>query len=235
MRLIRYEKSEGIATIAFQWPGHMSGPTPAVERELAETVSDFSRDPACRVGILTGSGETFCGEWADPTPFLAEAQSGFSRFAALYPFSGNTDKPVIAAINGAAVGRGFELALDCDIRIASQKAALALGPAQNDRRVIYVAQVLPRLIPFGEAMRLLLSDETLSAEEGKRIGLLQDVVPGDQLLAEAMSMARVMARWGLPGLTATKKVGLFWRNLMLGQSYELARSLMRLRDAEKGA
>jgi enoyl-CoA hydratase/carnithine racemase len=205
-----------------------------MEREFAKAVDDFSRDPACLAGILTGTGAAFCGEWTEPEPFLADAQQGFSRFSALYPFSNNVDKPVIAAINGLAIGRGFELAIDCDIRIAAKGAKLAVGPAGGDRRLIYTAQVLPRLVPFGEAMRLLLSEDAIDADEAHRIGLVQRVVSGDRLLAEATAMARTMAQWGLPGLTATKRIGLYWRNLMMGQSYEMARAIMGAMPAKKG-
>ncbi len=231
---ISYDKKDAIATITFNWSASDSGPDPAIERELAKAVDDFGRDPACRVGILTGTGESFCGEWTEPEPFLAEAQRGFSHFATLYPFSNDTDKPVIAAVNGAAIGRGFELALDCDIRIASESATFAVGPVKNDRRLIYAAQVLPRLIPFGQAMRLLLSEEVITAQQGHRIGLVTGVVPAGRLLDEARALAQTMAQWGLPALIATKQIGLFWRNLMLGQSYEMARALMHANHVAQG-
>lgn len=226
MGAIDYQKSEGVATITFRWSESRMGLTPEVEAEFAQVVDDFSRDPTCKVGILTGTGRVFCEEWTEPGVHLAEARRGFSSFSALYPFSNNIDKPVIAAINGTAVGRGFELAIDCDIRIAARGALLAVGPAGDDRRVIYAAQVLPRLVPFGEAMRLLLSEEPIEAEEAHRIGLVQVVVDADQLLAEATAIAQRMARWSLRGLTATKQIGLYWRNLMMGQSYEMARAIM---------
>lgn len=226
MSIVDYKKSGSIATITFRWTSPGKGPTPTDERDLAQAISDVSRDPSCRAAVLTGSGETFCGEWTDPKQHVDEARRGFSHFAAVYPISNNTDKPVIAAINGLATGRGFELALDCDVRMASDKAVLQLGTAEHDRRLIYMAQALPRMIPFGEAMRLLLTNAPIGAVEGKRIGLIQDVVPQDRLLAEAVKLAESMATVPLAGLTATKKIGMFWRNLMLNQSYELTRTLM---------
>ena len=225
MNAVLYEKDEAIAVITLDLDGR--GPTPDQERQFMEAVSDFSRDPSIKVGILTGTGSSFCGEWTDPEPMVAEARLGFSQFSRTYPFSASTEKPVIAAVNSQAAGRGFELALDCDVRLASQEAAFSLGASEDGRRLIYFAQVLPRLVPFGEAMRLLLSaDELLTAPDARRIGLVQDVFAADRLMPEALALARSMAKHTLPGLKATKKIGLFWRNLMLGHSYELARTLM---------
>ncbi len=192
---IRCEVREGIAVVTVQRPQVLNALNRQAVAELGQAFLRLRDDPAIGGVILTGSGEKAFVAGADigeiqalDTPsgreFALAGQRVFSRIEGL-------GKPVIAAVNGFALGGGCELALACTLRLASPNAKL--GQPEVKLGVIPGfggTQRLPRLVGPAAALDLLLTGRTVTAEEALSMGLVQRVVPQDQLLAEAEKLLR---------------------------------------------
>jgi crotonobetainyl-CoA hydratase len=168
----------------------------AISRRLGEVFAGFRDDPELRVAIVTGAGEKFFSAGWD-LKAIAKAGShdmdfGVGGFGGLQELPG-LNKPVIAAVNGMAVGGGFEIALSADLIVAADHARFAL-PEINAGTIADAATIkLPRRIPYHLALDLLLTGRWMDAEEAHRVGLVRDVVPAPQLLAHARDLAAVLA------------------------------------------
>ncbi len=192
--------TDGIARVTVNRPDKLNALNATVIRELGAVADRLRDDAGVRAVILTGAGpKAFVAgadiaELAEQGPFdgkgrALEGQAVFRKFEDL-------PKPVIAAVNGFALGGGCELAMACHLRLASEGAKfgqpevkLGLGPG-------YGGTVrLPRLVGKGRALELLLTGAMIDAQEAWRIGLVNRVVPADRLLAEAEALARsIMAQ-----------------------------------------
>lgn len=190
-----FDVADGIARITINRPDKLNALNAAVIGELGQAVTQIETDDAIRGVLLTGAGPKAFVAGADiselasqgPVDGKARAQQGQLVFRRLE----RCGKPVVAAVNGFALGGGCELAMACHLRVASEGARfgqpevkLGLGPG-------YGGTVrLPRLVGKGRALELLLSGEMIDAAEAWRIGLVNRVVPADRLLAEAEAMLR---------------------------------------------
>jgi enoyl-CoA hydratase len=169
--------------------------------ELQQAFSYYWSDDELRAVIITGSGPKAFVAGAD-IPELADldVRSGNELSAnGLYLMKTiqNFPRPVIAAINGFALGGGCELAMACDIRLASDKAKL--GQPEVNLGIIPGyggTQRLPRLVGRGKALQLILTGEIISAQEAHRIGLIDEVYPADELIDKALEMANLIASKG---------------------------------------
>ncbi|MEE8535272.1 MAG: enoyl-CoA hydratase-related protein [Kiloniellales bacterium] len=195
-------------------------PANAINREMSRAIyaalRELQDDGSLTVGVITGTGERiFSGGWdlkeaADQglDPDLDnDPEKGFGPggFAGITEFW-DLDKPVIAAVNGAAVGGGFEIVLSCDVVIMADHAFYALPEMQ--RGILAdggAVQKLPRRIPYNVAVELLLTGRRLEAEEAVRWGLAHKAVPADRLEAEAMALAEQVARSAPLALRALKE------------------------------
>jgi len=207
---IRYEMTEGIATITLDRPEKLNAWNPVMEGEVRTAIGLASTDDAVRVIVLTGAGRGFCSgadisrleklsqgavrhappervdeAWlADAPP---ELRSRFSYFAGV-------PKPIIAAINGPCAGVGLVIACYCDIRIASTDALVLTAFARLGLIAEHgIAWILPRLIGQGAAMDLLLSSRKVSAAEAFALGLFNRLVAPEQLMAEVRSYAKSLS------------------------------------------
>jgi enoyl-CoA hydratase/3-hydroxyacyl-CoA dehydrogenase len=200
LRDVKLEVKGGVATITMNRPEAMNALNDKVLRELKEAIAQVRDDPAVRVVIITGEGPAFVAG-ADIRTMMAKNQievREFTRFGhGVLKDIEALEKPVIAAINGFALGGGLELALACDIRLASTEArlgfpevGLGIFPGLGG------TQRLPRLIGKGRACELIFTGDQISAEEAASIGLVNRVVPPQQLMAEARRLAERIARQG---------------------------------------
>ena len=191
-QFIRYEKKRRIAYLTIDRPDVLNALHPPASRELLKAFSDFRDDPDIWVAILTGSGDrSFCAgndlkyhaEHVRPGEAYPEAETT--------PFGGITArftcwKPIIAAVNGYALGGGLELALSCDIILASETARLGLPePRVGMVAGAGAAHMLPRNMPFKVAMGMLVTGKQITAQEANRWGLVNEVVPSGELMAAA--------------------------------------------------
>ncbi|MGH7662554.1 MAG: enoyl-CoA hydratase/isomerase family protein [Vulcanimicrobiaceae bacterium] len=205
------DQSGGIALITMNRPSVLNALSTELLAELADVLRTMDADRRVRAAILTGSGEKAFAAGADIAEFKqidgAIAGAAFARSGqAIVAQIAHMRIPVIAAVNGFALGGGCELALACDIRIASENARfgqpevnLGLLPGYGG------TQRLTRLAGMGAAMYLCLSGEMIDAGEALRIGLVQKVMPQASLLDEARRLAGVIASKAPLAVEAAKR------------------------------
>ena len=195
MENVKTENRDGILVITIDRPKVLNALNAQTVDELRQAFSAAREDDAVKCVILTGGGEKAfvagadIGELAQMTPITGKqtAEKGQRVFSTIERFP----KPVIAAINGFALGGGCELALACHIRIASEKAQLGLPEVSLGIIPGYGGtQRMARLLGKGKALELILSGDRIGAAEAERIGLVNKVVPADQLMPAAEEMAR---------------------------------------------
>jgi enoyl-CoA hydratase/carnithine racemase len=195
---IRYEVDDRVATITIDRPEKRNAMTYAVLREFHEAVARAGADDAVHAVVLTGAGGAFCAgtDLSDLAATPEEDRSGAGR-----PRDGSRaepwplvacPKPVVAAVDGPAVGMGAEFATQCDVRLASDRARFGWNFVQRGLVPDTGAGsfLLPRLIGPSAALRLLLSGELIDAAEALRLGFVAAVVPPDDLPAAAEAEAR---------------------------------------------
>jgi crotonobetainyl-CoA hydratase len=191
---ILYELKDHVARVTIDRPDVLNAIDAASERELQKIWDEIETNPDVRVVVLTGSGERAFSTGADMKG--GSGASGLEYFALSRPggFGGialrdTLDVPVIARVNGHAVGGGFEMVLGCDIIVAAQEATFGLPEARVGRLPLDGGMtLLQRQVPFHLAMGLLLTGRRISAAEALRIGLVNEVVPRAELDA-------AVARW----------------------------------------
>lgn len=181
-------KTDGIATITINRPQKLNALNKATISELSEAFELLENDKKIRVIVLTGSGEKAFVAGADISEFAnfsADEGENLARKGQemLFDFIENLSTPVIAAINGFALGGGLELAMSCHFRIASDNAKMGLPEVSLGVIPGYGGtQRLPQLIGKGKAMELIMTAGMISAEEAKEVGLVNHVTSLDQLL-----------------------------------------------------
>ncbi len=197
-KTLRYEKKENIGILTINRPDKLNAISNELTTELKSFLDEAERDDDLRVLIITGAGDKAFVAGADINELVGrdarlgrrvsqERQDIFSRIE-------NLPIPVIGAINGYALGGGLELALACNIRLASEKAQFGapevkLGIIPGDGGT----QRLPRLVGLGRAMEMILTGDFIDAEEAFRIGLVNRVLPPEELMGKAMELAQRIA------------------------------------------
>ena len=200
-----------------------------VVRELHDAMLGFRDDSDLWVGIITGSGERAFSAGADikdTLPFMKEHRDSPGEFPASLWRGLEIWKPLIAAINGMALGGGLEIALTCDIRIASEKArlgtpevTLGLIPGWGG------TQRLPRVIPWCKAAEILLTGKMIGAHEAYRIGLVNEVVPPEEVMPKAMEWAEAICQAAPLAVRAAKEAMIRGCSLTLEDGLQLENSL----------
>jgi crotonobetainyl-CoA hydratase len=168
----------------------------ATSRRMGEVFRDFRDAADLRVAIVTGAGDRFFSAGWDLKAAAAgdtvDGDYGVGGFGGIQELR-DLNKPIIAAVNGMAVGGGFELALSCDLILAAETARFAL-PENRAGTLADAATVrLPKRIPYHVAMDLLLTGRWMEAEEAKRWGLVRDILPAPELLPAARALAQEIA------------------------------------------
>ncbi|MGQ9723596.1 MAG: enoyl-CoA hydratase/isomerase family protein [Candidatus Jordarchaeum sp.] len=207
---IIYEKKNGVGKITLNRPEKLNAMNFQMVDDLVGVLDDISNDDEVRAVIITGAGRAFCsgaelaelGAREDPFESLS-----FMRSFAHRPILAlrSLEKPVVAAVNGYALGIGCGIALACDIRIASEDAVfgerfvrIGILPGDGDM------YLLPLLIGLGRASELLFTGDDLSGKEAERIGLANRCVPTDKLIEEAEALAQRLAQGATRAIAAIK-------------------------------
>ena len=204
------EITEGIATVTVNRPAAFNALTISTLEELESVVAEIVRNPDIRAAVLTGAGTKAFVAGADIAG-MRDMTSAQARELALlahrtYAAIERSPKPFIAAVNGYALGGGCELAMACDIRVASENAKF--GQPEINLGIIPGfggTQRLPRLVGKGRALELILTGEMIDAREALRIGLVNRVVAQGELLDESRQLARKIAAKGLVALQLCKE------------------------------
>lgn len=192
------EISAPVATVTLNRPKVLNALNAALFTELDTTLDALSADPAVRAVIVTGAGEKAFAAGADIQELAAltgpEGQALAARGQRIFGKMESLGKPVIAAVNGFALGGGCELAMAATLRIASETARLGQPEVKLGLIPGYGGtQRLPRLVGCGAALKLLLTGEIISAAEALRIGLVDEVVPAAELMPRAQNLAETIA------------------------------------------
>jgi enoyl-CoA hydratase len=190
---ILLEKEDGIATITFNRPDALNALNNQTRAEFYSAMKDVAEDDNIKVVILTGAGRAFVAG-SDIKELKQTTSLDAHNIHRLGMVVEKLEKPVIAAVNGFALGGGCEIVMACDIIIASDKARF--GQPEINLGIIPgggATQRLPRLVGVCKAKELILTGDIIKAEEAEKIGLVNRVVPGENLMAAAKEIAKKIA------------------------------------------
>ena len=221
---LKVDKHGRVTVLTLNRPERRNAINGPLAAALEEAVADFSRDNAQRVMIVTGAGEKAFCSGADLLEIRDFADQGVKLpMASEQDILGvaKCEKPVIAAINGLAVGAGLELAICCDFRLAAECAWFALPEVERGFIAGLAAVTLPRLMPIGAVMEMMLVGDRLSAQDAFRLGLVQQVLPAADLMEAAMKRAERMSRHSQAALWGTKQIIRYWRDRALEEHHRL--------------
>jgi len=236
MSYVIYEKKGHIAYVTINRPDVMNALHAAANRELSEVFTDFNEDENAWIAILTGAGARAFSAGNDLKATAAATARGESLAAQTQSdkpayFGGiiglQCYKPIIAAVNGVAFGGGFEIALACDLIIAAEHARFGLP----EPRVGLIAGAggvhrLPQQIPLKQAMGLLLTGKPITAQEAYRLGLVNEVVPGEELMAAAERWANEILECSPLSVRLTKEAVLTGLNRPIEGAMQQDRALI---------
>ncbi|MFK7912559.1 MAG: enoyl-CoA hydratase-related protein [Pseudomonadales bacterium] len=201
------ETKDHITTVTIDRPDRLNALHPPANAELGEVFDAFAADDDAWVAIITGRGRGFSA--GNDLRFQAEGgkrvkfPNGFGGLTSRF----NLTKPVIAAVNGVAMGGGFEIALACDLIVASEKALFALPePKVGLAALAGGLNRLPRQIGSKRALGMILTGRHVSAAEGKELGFVNEVVPHDELQATARALAEQICACAPLSIRASKDV-----------------------------
>jgi enoyl-CoA hydratase/carnithine racemase len=240
---IRYEVGNHVAEITIDRQEVRNALDLETMKELSKVLFDVRDDPEIWVAIITGAGDKAFSAGIDLSKVPQQlVQSGKTLMEAGSPFIWwdlEIKKPLIAAINGLALGGGLELALACDIRIASESATLGL--VESLRGIMPGGggtQRLPRTIPLGIALEILFTGRRVDAQEAYHIGLVNRVVPSQELMSAAHKLAEDICQCAPLAVQAIKKAAIIGLRLNphdgLILEQELLRNLQTTKDYEEG-
>ena len=244
-----YNVSERVATITLNRPDKLNAWTAIMDQEVRASIYAAEGDPNVRVIILTGAGRGFCAGadmsllgaiaqqglegYRGPDSFLRNTSNGERQnvrpdFQKKYSYFPSIQKPVIAAVNGPAVGLGFILTLYCDLRFASETARFGTAFAKRGLIAEYgLAWMLPRLIGPANALDMLFSARLVDAQEALRMGLVNQVFPQDTFLPSVYAYAKDLANNVSPrsmGIIKTQVYNAMFQTL--GEAFETSEEEM---------
>ena len=223
LEAIRYSVDAGVATLMFSVPEKRNAMTTALQAETIDALRSAHLDPEVRAVVVTGDGDAFCaggdvsqlgsGRGAPPTPLdRRKWLRGTQRMVVAFR---ECEKPVLAAVNGVAAGGGLDIALACDIRIASDRARfseifarIGLFPGTGG------TYLLPRTVGIAKALELIWTGDMIDADEALEIGLVSRVVPHESLMEETLAFAARLAQG--PPMAITLAKAAVYRGMDLG-------------------
>ena len=205
---------DAVLLVTLNRPARRNAITFQMFDEMHLLLREVRGDESVRVVVVTGAGEGFCAgldlDDAEKLPLMSanEMMQGQEHWAGAFEAFHDLPQPVIAAVNGAAAGGGLGLALAADMRLASEEARfnaafVRIGLSAGD---VGVSWSLPRVVGLGHAAEIMLTGDFLDAYEAERIGLVNRVVPAENLLEEALGLAERIAANSPFGITLTKRV-----------------------------
>ena len=211
-----YELTEHVGVIRFNRPERMNTITPTMLRSLSERLLEADADPDVRVVVITGNGRAWCAGLDVGAAASGEGIGGDTSNMGGGEFNlrdappivlNKIDTPTIAALNGGSAGYGMDLALGCDIRIAADNAKMSA--AYTARGLVPESGgtwLLPRIVGWSKAAELIFAARTLTASEALDLGLVSNVVPGDELMDVAFGLAGEIATNAPLAIRAAKRM-----------------------------
>ena len=231
-QVVLHEKRGHVALITLNRPEKRNALSGQLRCALLGVLDTVARDNEVRAIVVTGAGDKAFVAGADIGEFEGRTpvdQFRVMKAPSMYDALERIAKPVIAAVNGFCLGGGMELALACDIRIASTSAKF--GQPEVNLGIIPGGggtQRLPRVVGLGSALRLILTGDMIDAAEALRLGLVEEVVAPDQLMTRAMAMAETIASKSPVAVAAAKEATRAALSLPLGEGLKLETALFQL-------
>ena len=235
------EKKDHLWIVTLNRPEKMNALHSPAHLELDKIFDNFQEDEEAWVAIITGAGDRAFSAGND-LKYQAEGgsmervETGFAGLTSRY----NLNKPLIAAVNGVAMGGGFEIALACDLIIASENASFALPePKVGLAALAGGMHRLPRQIGLKRAMGMMLTGRNVLADEGKELGFVNEVVPQNELLVKAEEWAKMIMECSPVSIRTTKNVAINGLNYSsiedaMNQKYESVNTLFNSQDFIEG-
>ncbi len=238
----RVERDGHLLVVTIDRPERLNALHPPANQELCEIFDVFEADPELWVAIVTGAGDrAFCAgndlKYHAETGHLASSEKGFGGLTARY----GCVKPLIAAVNGSALGGGFEIALSCDLIIAAEGARFALPePRVGIAALAGGLHRLPRQIGLKQAMGMLLTGRSVDACEAQRLGLVNEVVPQAELMPAARRWAAQILDCAPLSVRASKQAAMLGLDAAgieaaMGGRYDQVGLMLRSEDLLEGA
>jgi enoyl-CoA hydratase/carnithine racemase len=230
---VRFEREGRVATITLDRPEKHNAMDREMYREISERLAEIDRDDTIWAGIVTGAGDRAFTAGADLETVHqpgGEEPGWRATRADRFDLGLEVQKPLIAAVNGYCLAGGLELALVCDIRIASDRAQFGTPEVRWNLLHGFGAQLLPGIVGLSNAMYLLLTGAFIDAAEAHRIGLVQEVVPHERVLERAREVAEQVCRNGPMAVRMTKELVLRSRDMTLADGIRYYQSLMTAID-----
>lgn len=233
---VRFERDGKIATLTLDRPEKHNAMDPEMYREISERLAEIDRDDGIWAGIVTGAGDRAFTAGADLVKVHAPGQEepGWRATRAdRFDLGLEIQKPLIAAVNGYCLAGGLELALICDIRIASESAQFGTPEVKWNLLHGYGAQLLPAIVGYSNAMYMLLTGAFIDAHEAHRIGLVQEVVAPDRVLARAREVAELICRNAPMAVRMTKELALRSRDMTVADGVRYYQALQKTIEASE--
>ncbi|MDY6971988.1 MAG: enoyl-CoA hydratase-related protein [Desulfatiglans sp.] len=202
------EKRDGLGVITLNDPERMNGLSEALVTDFLDTLHAADNDREVQVIVITGRGKAFCAG-GDISIFDRDIAGGYAYLRHVLPAFGEvekTQKPVIAAVNGAALGGGCELTMACDMAIVSDSAILGLPEVGIGIMPGFAVLRLHQIVGRTRAKELILTGKTIKAVEAERIGLVNKVVPAEQLMDTVEEEAKILMSRAPLSLTLAKSI-----------------------------
>lgn len=229
---VGFEVKDHVATVTLNRPEKHNAMDSEMYDAISAHLAEIDSNDGIWVGIVTGTGDKAFTAGADLVGMHGTAERAAAGWSsprpARFDLGLEIQKPLIAAVNGYCLAGGLELALVCDIRIASENAQFGTPEVKWNLLHGYGAQLLPRIVGTTNAMYMLLTGEFIDSTEALRIGLVNEVVPRDRLLPRAREIAATICANGPMAVRMTKELVLRSRDLTIPDGVRLYQALNRL-------
>ena len=239
---VLYEKQGNIVTITLNRPDSLNAINRQLRGELADAITQFDGEPDAFVAIITGAGRAFCSgrdlkERAEDNAAGVQARAAQSMSPDRPYMWPQTWKPLIAAVNGFALAGGWSIAQMCDLRIAAEDAKLGITETKWSLLPPF-GTILPKMIPLSAVLELVFTAQPITAQRAYDIGFLNKVVPGEDLMEEAMGMAQTIAENAPLAVQSFKELAYRGLNMstqdISSLTYHMYDQLLTTEDSKEG-
>ena len=239
---VLYEKQGNIVTITLNRPDSLNAINRQLRGELADAITQFDGEADAFVAIITGAGRAFCSgrdlkERAEDNAAGVQARAAQSMSPDRPYMWPQTWKPLIAAVNGFALAGGWSIAQMCDLRIAAEDAKLGITETKWSLLPPF-GTILPKMIPLSAVLELVFTAQPMTAQRAYDIGFLNKVVPGEDLMEEAMGMAQTIAENAPLAVQSFKELAYRGLNMstqdISSLTYHMYDQLLTTEDSKEG-
>ncbi len=239
---VLYEKQGNIVTITLNRPDSLNAINRQLRGELADAITQFDGEADAFVAIITGAGRAFCSgrdlkERAEDNAAGVQARAAQSMSPDRPYMWPQTWKPLIAAVNGFALAGGWSIAQMCDLRIAAEDAKLGITETKWSLLPPF-GTILPKMIPLSAVLELVFTAQPMTAQRAYDIGFLNKVVPGEDLMEEAIGMAQTIAENAPLAVQAFKELAYRGLNMstqdISSLTYHMYDQLLTTEDSKEG-